>query len=352
MSTIREQPFGTTPDGQAVSIFTLTNRPGMEVRITNYGATIVSIRTPDRTGRMDDVILGFDTFDGYLKNTPFFGAVVGRYGNRIARGRFAIDGVTYTLAKNDGENSLHGGAKGFDKAVWTPHVATVPEGASSLRLEHISPDGDEGYPGTLTATVTYTLTDRNELKIAYTATSDKKTVVNLTNHSYFNLAGTGDILGHEIMIDADRFTPVDSGLIPTGELAPVKGTPFDFTEPRAMGARIGADNAQLRIAGGYDHNFVLNKPPETFGLAARVTEPTTGRILEVYTSEPGVQFYTGNFLDGTVTGKGGRAYQKRSGFCLETQHYPDSPNHPAFPSTLLEPGGRYETTTVFAFSAS
>jgi aldose 1-epimerase len=343
------QSFGTTPDGQAVDLYTLTNQHDMEVRITNYGAIIVSIRTPDRAGQIGDVVLGFDTLDGYLHNTPFFGAVVGRYGNRIAKGRFSLDGVEHTLATNDGENHLHGGVKGFDKAVWTASEAESPDGPS-LQLEYVSADGEEGYPGTLTARVVYTLTADDTLRIEYSATTDKATVVNLTNHSYFNLSGSGDILGDELMIAASRFTPVDAGLIPTGELRSVTGTPFDFTTPTAIGARIDADDEQIRLGGGYDHNFVLDKEPGVLGLAARVHDPASGRVLEVRTTEPGVQFYTGNFLDGTLTGKGGVAYPRRSGFCLETQHFPDSPNHPDFPSTVLEPGQRYETTTVFAFS--
>jgi aldose 1-epimerase len=349
--TLSRQPFGTMPDGTAVELFTFTNARGVEVRIANLGATIVSIRTPDRTGRSGDIVLGFDTFDGYLKNTPFFGVVVGRYGNRIARGQFVLDGVTYTLAKNNGDNHLHGGVKGFDKAVWTPRIDEGPAGPS-LHLEYVSRDGEEGYPGTMTATVVYTLTNRDELRIDYAATTDRKTVVNLTNHSYFNLAGTGDVLSHQVQINADRFTPVDKGLIPTGELRPVSGTPFDFRTPTAVGAHINDADQQIQFGGGYDHNFVLNAASGSLRLAARVTEPTTGRVLEVSTTEPGVQFYTGNFLDGTVVGRHGQAYQKRSALCLETQHFPDSPNQPSFPSAVLAPGQRYETTTVFAFSAS
>jgi aldose 1-epimerase len=347
--TLTRQPFGAMPDGTAVELFTFTNSHGVEVRIINLGATVASIRTPDRQGQLGDVVLGFDSLDGYLHNAPFFGVVVGRYGNRIAKGRFALDGHAYTLATNDGENHLHGGLKGFDKGVWTPEIVDAA-GVPSLKLQYVSQDGEEGYPGTLTATVTYTLTDDNALKIAYAATTDRKTVVNLTNHSYFNLAGRGDVLSHELTIDADRFTPVDKGLIPTGELTPVAGTPFDFTTPHAIGARIDAKDQQIEYGHGYDHNFVLNKPLGAFGAAATAYDPSSGRVLTVSTSEPGVQFYTGNFLDGSVRGKGGQAYQRRSAFCLETQHYPDSPNHPAFPSTVLEPGQRYETTTVFAFS--
>jgi aldose 1-epimerase len=345
---IDHRPFGTTPEGVPVNVYTLTNAAGMEVRITNYGGTVVSIKTPDRQGQMGDVVLGFDTFDGYLHNTPYFGVIVGRYGNRIAKGQFSLDGVTYTLARNDGENHLHGGVRGFDKVVWTAKTVDTADGPA-LELGYLSKDGEEGYPGNLAVTVRYRLDDHNALHIEYTATTDKPTVVNLTNHSYFNLAGTGDILSHVVEIDADRFTPVDKGLIPTGVLQPVAGTPFDFRTPTAIGARIDADNRQLQYAGGYDHNFVLNKAPGTLGLAARVTDPASGRVLEVSTTEPGVQFYSGNFLDGTVTGKGGRAYQKHAAFALETQHFPDSPNHPDFPSTVLRPDQTYHTTTIYAF---
>jgi aldose 1-epimerase len=349
-SSIAQQPFGTTDDGAAVDLYTLTNAHGIEVRITNYGATVVSILTPDRNGAMADIVLGFDDFERYKTNTSFLGVVVGRYGNRIAKGRFSLDGTEYTLATNNGPNHLHGGLKGFDKAVWTARSVDTAEGPS-VELEYLSQDGEEGYPGNLSAKVVYTLTDDDELRIDYSATTDKKTVVNLTNHSYFNLAGSGDILAHEVEIDADRFTPVDATLIPTGALQPVEGTPFDFRRATPIGARIDQPDEQLGFGGGYDHNFVLNREGEGLSLAARVTDPASGRWLEVRTTEPGVQFYTGNFLDGTIRGKGGQMYQKRAGFCLETQHFPDSPNHPTFPSTVLEPGQRYETTTVFAFGA-
>ncbi|MEO8481502.1 MAG: aldose epimerase family protein [Acidobacteriota bacterium] len=345
--TLTRENFGTMPTGEAVDLYTFKNGH-VEVRITNLGATITSIRTPDRNGQLGDIVLGFDDLQGYLGNTPFFGVVVGRYGNRIAKGQFSLDGHKYTLARNNGENHLHGGLAGFDKKVWTPRVLESDAGPS-LQLSYLSKDGEEGYPGTLTATVIYTLTPKNELTIAYSATTDKKTVVNLTNHSYFNLSGTGDILSHEVTIDADRFTPVDKGLIPTGELQPVAGTPFDFTKPTAVGARIEQKDEQIQFGNGYDHNWVLNHAPGAMGLAARVTDPSSGRVLEVSTTEPGVQFYTGNFLDGTVTGKGGRVYQKRNALCLETQHFPDSPNHPAFPTTVLERGQTYATRTTFAF---
>jgi len=345
--TLTRDNFGTMPNGDAVDLYTFKNGH-VEVRITNFGATITAIRTPDRSGQLGDIVLGFDDFKGYLGNAPFFGVVVGRYGNRIAKGQFSLDGHKYTLAKNNGENHLHGGLAGFDKKVWTPRVLESGAGPS-LQLTYVSKDGEEGYPGTLTATVIYTLTAKNELTIAYSATTDKKTVVNLTNHSYFNLAGSGDILSHEVQIDADRFTPVDRTLIPTGELRPVAGTPFDFTKATVVGARIDQKDEQIQFGNGYDHNWVLNHTSGTMGLAARVSDPSSGRVLEVSTTEPGVQFYTGNFLDGTVTGKGGRVYQKRTGLCLETQHFPDSPNHPAFPTTTLEPGQTYATMTTFAF---
>jgi aldose 1-epimerase len=341
------QTFGTLPSGEDVPIYTLRNAHGVEARISAYGATLVSLRVPDRDGNLADVILGFDSLEGYLGDHPYFGAVVGRYGNRIASGKFTLDGQEYTLATNNGANSLHGGNRGFDKVLWTGGM----EG-DRLTLTYVSPDGEEGYPGTLTATVIYSLTEDNALQIDYEATSDQPTVVNLTNHAYFNLAdaGASTILDHQMMLNADAFTPVDEGLIPTGEIRPVEGTPFDFREPTAIGARIDADDEQIRFGGGYDHNFVLNRTTEGLALAARVYEPTTGREMEVVTTEPGVQFYTGNFLDGTITGKGGVIYQHRSGFCLETQHYPDSPNQTDFPSTVLRPGATYQSTTLYRFS--
>jgi aldose 1-epimerase len=350
-SGITSQSWGKTPEGTEVNLYTLTNANGVEARITNYGAIIVSLKVPDRKGALADVVLGFDTLDPYLKENPHFGAVVGRYGNRIAKGHFSLDGHDYTLAINNGANSLHGGVKGFDKQLWTGKTMESKDGPS-VQLTYVSKDGEEGYPGTLTSIVTYTLTDANELRIHYQATTDKPTVLNLTNHSYFNLAGAGngDILGHQLALDADKFTPVDSGLIPTGELRAVAGTPFDFRKPTAIGARIGQDEEQLKMGGGYDHNFVLNGKAGVLRQAARVTEPQSGRVMQVLTTEPGVQFYTGNFLDGTITGKGGKVYNKRFGFCLETQHYPDSPNQPSFPSTVLRPGSTYDTTTVFRFS--
>ena len=339
--------FGTLPDGAPVELFTLTNAQGIEVRAMTYGGIILSLRVPDRQGRLDDIVLGYDTAADYPRNNPpFFGALVGRYGNRIAKGRFTLDGVSYKLATNDGPNHLHGGLKGFDKVLWRGEPR--PDGVT---FTYTSADGEEGYPGTLVARVTYTLTDRNELAIEYEATTDKPTVVNLTQHSYFNLAGQGvhDVLEHRLQLDADRFTPVDATLIPTGELATVAGTPFDFRKATAIGERINADDAQLKKGRGYDHNFVLTTAGDGLHHAARVVEPSTGRTLDVATTEPGLQFYSGNFLDGTLTGKQGRAYQKRYGFCLETQHFPDSPNEPRFPSTVVRPGETYRSKTVFTF---
>jgi aldose 1-epimerase len=323
----------------------------MEVAIMTYRATIVSHTVPDRNGEPGDVVLGYPALDGYLRASPYFGSVVGRYGNRIGGGRFAIDGRTYQLATNDGPNHLHGGVRGFDKVVWDGRE-TVTDSSAGVMLTYTSPDGEEGYPGTLRVGVTYTLARSNQLRVDYRATTDAATPVNLTQHSYFNLAGAGDVLGHELTIAADRYTPVDAGLIPTGELASVEGTPFDFRVATAIGARIGQDDEQLRRGRGYDHNFVLNREGPGLALAARVVEPTTGRTLEISTTEPGVQFYSGNFLDGTITGKGGRVYVHRSGFCLETQHYPDSPNHPGFPDTILRPGQEYRSTTVFVFGTT
>jgi aldose 1-epimerase len=333
-----------------MDLYTLTNRGGMKVTLTNYGGRVVSILVPDRQGKMSDVVLGFDNLDGYLGNNPFFGALVGRYANRIGKARFTLNGVEYKLAQNDGPNTLHGGVKGFDKVAWTARESS--KNPPALELTYVSPDGEEGYPGKLTSIVVYTLTDSNELKIDYTATTDKDTVLNLTNHAYFNLAGegNGDILKHEIMINADRFTPVDSTLIPTSELRNVEGTPFDFRKATAIGARIDANDEQIKFGRGYDHNFVLNRTGRGLSLAARVTEPQSGRVLEVRTTQPGIQFYTGNFLDGSVHGKGGKAYGRRSAFCLETQHFPDSPNQPKFLSAVLKPGQTYHETTIYKFS--
>jgi aldose 1-epimerase len=350
---ITKKPFGTTGDGKPVDLYTLTNKHGMEVRVMSYGGIILSLRVPDKNGHFDDVTLGYDSLDGYLKKSPYFGAIVGRYGNRIANGKFTLDGKEYTLAKNNGPNSLHGGLKGFDKVVWEAEPFENQDGVGVI-FKYTSPDGEEGYPGNLKTRVTYTLTDQNELVFAYHATTDKATPINLTNHTYFNLAGDGkgDILGHVLMLNADRFTPVDKTLIPTGELRSVKGTPFDFTKPTVVGARIHEQDEQLLFAGGYDHDFVINRQGPGLALAARVEEPTTGRVMEVFTTEPSVQFYCGNFLDGTITGKGGHVYKQRTGFCLETQHYPDSPNKPDFPSTILRPGETYDSKTVYKFSTA
>jgi aldose 1-epimerase len=342
--------FGRTGDGVNARIFTLTNKNGLEARITNYGGIVVSLKTPDRNGAMADVVLGFDTLAGYISSpSPYFGALIGRYGNRIGHARFTLDGVEYKLAANNGENSLHGGTHGFNEKIWTPRE--LPDGG--LELTYLSKDGEEGYPGNLKTIVTYRLTDDNSLTIDYSATTDKDTVLNLTNHSYFNLkgAGQGDILGHMLTLTADRFTPVDAGLIPTGELRAVSGTPFDFTKSTVIGSRIELNDEQLKLGKGYDHNWVLNNfnKPGNSALAARVVEPTSGRVMEVYTTQPGIQFYTGNFLDGTIKGKGGKAYQQRYGFCLETQHFPDSPNKPSFPSTVLKPNQKFHSTTVFKF---
>jgi len=349
-ANITKESFGKTAAGENVDVFTLTNNLGMQAKITNYGAIVVSVKAPDRSGKMDDVVLGFNDLDSYLKGHPYFGAIVGRYGNRIAKGRFTLDGVEYKLAVNNGENHLHGGIKGFDKVVWTAKEARTKMGPA-LSLTYISKDGEEGYPGTVTATVVYTLTNNNELKLDYTVTTDKDTVTNLTHHSYFNLAGegNGDILSHILTLNAARFTPTDSGSIPTGELKAVAGTPFDFLKPTVIGKRIDEQDQQLKFGSGYDHNFIVNGKAGTLRSAATVYEPTSGRVLEVWTTEPGVQFYTGNFLDGTLTGKSGKVYQKRFGFCLETQRYPDSPNHPAFPTTTLKKGATYRSTTVYRF---
>lgn len=344
--------FGKTKDGRQVDLYTLTNQNGMEASIMTYGGIVVSLKTRDRNGRLDDIVLGFNDFDTYLKPPPYFGAIIGRYGNRIGGARFSIGGVEYKLPANDGPNTLHGGVKGFDKVLWKARDVS-DAAAQRLELTYLSKDGEEGFPGNLSTTVVYSLTANNELRIDYSATTDKDTVVNLTNHSYFNLAGPagGDILGHELTLFADRFTPVDKNLIPTGELRPVEGTPLDFRKATPIGARIHQDDEQLKLGGGYDHNFVLNSGGGALALAARVYEPTTGRIMEVFTTEPGIQFYTGNFLDGSFTGVGGKIYARRTGFCLETQHFPDSPNKPQFPPTLLKPGVTYQTTTVYKFSA-
>jgi aldose 1-epimerase len=346
---IDKKSYGKTQDGHEVFAYTLKNHNGMEVTITNFGGDVLSIKVPDRDGKFADVVLGFDSLADYEKQGPYFGALIGRYGNRLAKGQFKLDGKTYQVPTNDGPNSLHGGKVGFDKRVWDAKESSDAAG-QHLHLHYLSKDGEEGFPGNLTTDVTYTLTDKNELRISYSATTDKDTVLNLTNHTYFNLKGQGegDILQHQVMINADKFTPVDATLIPTGELKNVAGTPFDFRQSHAIGEHINDSDEQLKLGRGYDHNWVLNGGGK-MGSAAKVVESSTGRTLEVLTDQPGVQFYTGNFLDGTAKGKG-KVYNHRFGFCLETQHFPDSPNHPNFPSTELKPGQKFQSTTVYRFS--
>ena len=348
---IKPEAFHRTIDGSQVDLYTLKNSNGLEAKITNYGGIVVSLTVPDKNGKPGDVVLGYDTLNDYIGSTPYFGALIGRYGNRIAKGRFTADGVEYQLAQNNDSNALHGGRKGFDKAVWQAEKVDTSDGPA-LKLTYTSKDGEEDYPGTLHCTVTYTLTNKNELKIEYAAETDKPTFVNLTHHSYFNLkdGGASDILGQELMIKASKFTPVDKGLIPTGELRPVAGTPFDFNKSTAIGVRVENDDEQLKFGKGYDHNWVLDRQGKDLELVASLYEPTSGRFMEVLTTEPGLQFYCGNFLDGTKKGKGGTVYQHRTGVCLETQHFPDSPNHPDFPTTELKPGEKYTQTTVYRFS--
>lgn len=355
--SITQSTFGTLPDGQTATLYTLTNANGAVAKITDFGGIVTELWVPDKNGKLGDIVLGFDSLDGYLSDAykesgPYFGCIVGRYGNRIGKGRFTLDGKTFQLATNNDENHLHGGIKGFDKVLWKGQP--VPGSDSvGVKFRYRSKHMEEGYPGNLDVTVVYTLTNANELRIDYTATTDKPTVCNLTNHSYFNLAGqgNGDILGHDLMLNADYYTPVDAGLITTGEILKVAGTPMDFTRPTMIGARIDVDFDQLRYGQGYDHNWVLNKNHNgEMTLAARVTEATSGRVMEIWTTEPGIQFYAGNFLDGTLTGKDGKVYQHRYGFCLETQHFPDSPNKPQFPTTVLRPGQTYQTTTIHKFS--
>lgn len=350
---MRREVFGTTPEGHPIQLYFLTNKNGVEAAITNYGATLVSLKVPDRAGEFADVVLGYDSLDHYIADKRYFGGTIGRYANRIANGTFILDGVICTLARNRGENHLHGGNRGFNKVVWEASEASEAPPGDALQLKYLSKDGEEGYPGNLAVQVTYTLTNDDKLQIEYAATTDKTTIVNLTNHSYFNLAGegNGDIVGHQLMLAAEHFTPADANLIPTGELRRVEGTPFDFTQAEAIGARVNNDDEQLQLAGGYDHNFVLSdgKVDEAI-LAARVHEPGTGRNLEVWTTQPGIQFYSGNFLDDSIRGKGGKAYEQRYGFCLETQHFPNSPNEPRFPSTVLRPGELFHSKTIYAFS--
>jgi aldose 1-epimerase len=354
-STITQADFGKTPDGHAVEIYTLHNSKGAEARIMTYGGIVQSLSVPDKHGKFGDVVLGFDTLDGYTQesyvtNCPYFGALIGRYGNRIGGAKFTLEGQTYTLPPNNGANTLHGGPKGFDKVVWTAQPMETLHGPA-LILAYFSKDGEEGFPGNLEVTAIYTLTDDNAMKVEFSATTDKPTVVSLTHHSYFNLAGGGDILGNVVYINADKFTPVDSTLIPTGELRPVKGTPFDFLTPTTVGARINQTNdEQIKFANGYDDNWVLNKTaPDKLSLAARVYEPTSGRTMEVWTTTPGMQFYTGNFLNGTLTGKGGWVYKFRNALAMEPQDFPDSPNQPNFPSAELKPGEIYRSTIIYKF---
>lgn len=350
---VERKPFGKTPAGEPFELFTLTREGAPVVAVTSYGGHIVSMVAPDREGKTRDVTLGYADAAGYVADTGYFGSIVGRYANRIAKGRFTLDGKPYTLVTNNGPNALHGGPTGFQKRLWAARVVNGPEG-EAVELTYVSKDGEEGYPGTLTAKVVYSLRADGRLVIDYTATTDAPTIVNLTNHAYFNLAGEGEgtILGHELQIEADATTPVDPTLIPTGAVTPVDGTPFDFREPVAIGARIDAADDQLKAGGGYDHNYVLRGKAGELRLAARVTEPKSGRVLEVYTTEPGLQFYSGNFLDGSVTGKSGKPYVKRGGFCLEAQHYPDSPNQPAFPPVVLRPGQTYRQTTVYRLTVA
>lgn len=343
-ASVSKTSFGQLPDGTAIDLFTLTNANGLVAKVTNYGAIITEVHVPDRHGKLGDIVHGFDNLDQYLQKHPYFGATVGRVANRIAKGTFTLDGQTYHLAINNGPNALHGGLKGFDKAVW--HAE--PQAGAAVKFSYTSADGEEGYPGNLKVVVTMALTDANELTIDYSATTDKATPLNLTNHSYFNLAGSGDVLGYELMLAADAYTPVDANLLPTGEIKPVKGTPFDFTSSTPIGARF----SEIKTTPvGYDNNFVLRSGGQALALAARVHDPKSGRVMEVLTTEPGIQLYTSNFLDGSLRGKGGAVYGPHSAFCLETQHFPDSVNHPNFPSSILRPGQTYRQTTVHRFSA-
>lgn len=348
--TISHAPFGQAPDGTPVQLYTLRNSRGSEAQICTYGGIVTSLKVADKHGKFGDVVLGYDTLDGYIEKSPHFGCLVGRYGNRIAKGKFTLNGKEYTLAVNNPPNSLHGGVMGFDKVVWKAKVLVSSTGPA-LELNYTSKDGEEGFPGNLKVAATYTLTEDNALRLDFIATTDADTVCNLTHHSYFNFAGKGEVLGHVVTIHADTFTPVDANMIPTGELRPVKGTPLDFTKPTSIGARINSDDEQIKLGGGYDHNWVVNQAtPGQLTHAATVTEPTSGRVMEVWTTEPGIQFYTGNFLDGSITGKGGWTYQARNGFCFEPQHFPDSPNQPSFPTTVLKPGQTYQNTIIYKFS--
>ncbi|HKU19433.1 MAG TPA: aldose epimerase family protein [Terriglobales bacterium] len=350
---MKKQLFGKTREGGEAYLYTLRNQSGVQADISSYGGAIVNLLVPDRAGKLADVVLGYDTLAGYESDKAYLGAIIGRFANRIAHGSFTLHGVSYSLPRNNGDNSLHGGAVGFNKRLWAAKEISS-NGTPALELTYLSRDSEEGYPGNLSAKVVYSLTDQNELRIDYSATTDKDTVLNLTNHSYFNLAGQGegDILGHGLTLHARHFTPVNANLIPTGEISGVQATPMDFTSMATIGSRISADDEQLKLAGGYDHNWIPDREGDRrLVLAAEVHEPGCGRVLQVLTSQPGVQFYSGNFLDGTIRGKQGKVYHRRYGFCLETQHYPDSPNHPDFPSTELQPSQHYRETTVFRFSA-
>ncbi|HEU4769991.1 MAG TPA: aldose epimerase family protein [Pyrinomonadaceae bacterium] len=342
---MNRQIFGTGPNGEEAHLYTLTNNRGVEVSITNYGGAVTSIKVPDRDGVFGDVVLGYDTNEEYMRNPRYLGALIGRHANRIAHGKFSFNGVAYQLAQNNGENHLHGGNKGFDKRFWE-----AAQNEAGLSLEYFSTDGEENYPGNLTVNVDYSLNEENELRIEYRATSDKDTIVNLTNHSYFNLACGGDILGHQLTLNADAFTPVSKDLIPTGEIRPVSNTPMDFRESRTIGSRIHDEYEQLAFTGGYDHNFLLRDWNGSLRRVAQLRDPASGRVLEVHTTEPGVQFYSGNFFDGSFGGKGGVVYEKYAGLCLETQHFPDSPNHPNFPTTVLRAGEQYRQTTIYKFT--
>ncbi|HLX95066.1 MAG TPA: aldose epimerase family protein [Verrucomicrobiae bacterium] len=348
--SITSTHFGNTSDGRAVEIYTLRNRHGMEARIATYGGIVVSLTAPDRAGKFADVVLGFDRLDDYLKSSPYFGAIVGRYANRIGGAKFTLEGRTYTLAQNSGPHSLHGGITGFDKVIWTARAMESANGPA-LELTYLSRDGEEGYPGNLTVKAVHSLTNENALRIDFSAKTDATTICSLTHHSYFNLARSGDVLGHEVCINAGHFTPIDAALIPTGEIKPVAGTPFDFRKPMAVGARIQTDDPQLKLAGGYDHNFVIDNPPGQLGRQAGVYEPTTGRVMEVLSTEPGVQFYTSNHFNGSTIGKQGAVYQRYAALCLEPHHFPDSPNKPNFPSVVLHPGQAYRNIIIYKFSA-
>jgi aldose 1-epimerase len=349
-SAVNKAPFGKTPDGTSVEIYMLRNKNGVEARIVTYGGILVSLKTPDKSGNFADIVLGYDNLEGYLKRNPYFGALVGRYGNRIAKGRFSLNGNTYSLAtNNNGQNHLHGGLKGFDKVVWQAKTLETPAGPA-LQLDYLSKDGEEGYPGNLAVTATYTLTADNAIRLDFKASTDKDTICNLTQHSYFNLRGEGDVLDYLVQINAEKFTPIDNTMIPTGELRPVAGTPFDFRKSTPISPGIHSQDEQIQFAKGYDHNWVFNKPAGQLGLVASVSDKISGRRLEVFTTEPGMQFYTGNFLDGTITGKGGAKYLQRQAFCMEPQHFPDSPNHPSFPSVELKPGQVYQNTIVYKLS--